>query len=75
MLARIHELARIGADFAFETTLASRHFAQLIVDWKQAGYQFHLVFLSLPSAEMAIHRVRDRVRRGGHHVPDDRVRS
>jgi predicted ABC-type ATPase len=33
-----------------------------------------LVFLALPSPELAIARVADRVRRGGHHVPDVVVR-
>ncbi len=75
MLDRIHKLANEGADFAFETTLASRHFARLVAGWKEKEYQFHLIFLWLPGAETAVNRVRDRVRRGGHHVPDDRVRS
>jgi predicted ABC-type ATPase len=75
MLERIHALAGAGADFAFETTLASRHFAGRIAGWKANGYQFHLVFLWLPSAEMAINRVKGRIRRGGHHVPDGQVRS
>jgi predicted ABC-type ATPase len=75
MLHRIRELAAEGADFAFETTLASRHYAGRIKNWKASGYQFHLMFLWLPSAEMAISRVKDRVRRGGHHIPDDTVRN
>jgi predicted ABC-type ATPase len=32
------------------------------------------MFLSLPSADLAVARVTDRVRRGGHHVPDSVVR-
>jgi predicted ABC-type ATPase len=75
MLERIHELATAGADFAFETTLASRHFAGRIEGWKASGFVFHLVYLWLPSADMAINRVKDRVRRGGHHVPDSHVRN
>lgn len=37
-------------------------------------YRTHLIFLSLPSADLAMARVADRVRRGGHHVPDAVVR-
>ena len=44
------------------------------MEWKTTGYFFHLVYLWLPSAEHAIQRVKDRVRRGGHSVPDDDVR-
>jgi len=73
MLDRLKELAGRKADFAFETTLASRSFASWLVELKQAGYQAHLLFLWLPSAEMAIARVASRVQRGGHHIPDDVV--
>jgi predicted ABC-type ATPase len=38
MLERLHELARQRADFAFETTLASRTFAPWIRDRTEAGY-------------------------------------
>jgi len=74
MLARIRELARQRASFAFETTLASRSFAPWIEDLKGRGYQFHLVFLWLPSADFAVERVRDRVRLGGHDVPEETIR-
>jgi predicted ABC-type ATPase len=75
MVERLLTLAERRADFALETTLASRSFARRVRDWKEFGYLFHLLFLWLPSAEFAIRRVQDRVRRGGHHVPDDRVRD
>lgn len=39
-----------------------------------AGYECHLVFLWLPSADFAVARVADRVRLGGHDVPEDTVR-
>lgn len=74
MLDRLKELASEKADFAFETTLASRSFAPWLGELKRSGYQTHLLFLWLPSAEMAIARVESRVQRGGHHVPDDVVR-
>lgn len=74
MLDRLKELASEKADFAFETTLASRTFAPWMVELKRSGYQTHLLFLWLPSAEMAIARVESRVQRGGHHVPENVVR-
>lgn len=73
MLDRLKELASRDADFAFETTLASRSFAPWLVELKRSGYQAHLLFLWLPSAEMAIARVASRVQRGGHHVAADVV--
>ena len=73
MLERIHLLAKERVDFAFETTLASRTFAPWIKELKQTGYIFHLVFLWLPSEEFAIARVAERVRMGGHNVPEETI--
>ena len=74
MLARLRELAGQQISFAFESTLASRSLAPWIRQLLQAGYQFHLVFLWLPSAALAVQRVASRVRMGGHAVPADVVR-
>jgi predicted ABC-type ATPase len=74
MLRRLQELVRQGVSFAFETTLASRSFAPWIRELTQTGYQFHLVFLWLPSADFAVQRVADRVRLGGHGVPEATIR-
>lgn len=74
MLRRLDELAASRTSFAFETTLASRTFAPWLRVRLAEGYAFHLVFLVLSSPEAAIERVRQRVREGGHFVPDDAVR-
>jgi predicted ABC-type ATPase len=74
MLGRVRELARDGRDFAFETTLASRSFAPWLKDLQNGGYTFHLVYLWLPTVDLAIARVAERVRRGGHAVAEDTVR-
>lgn len=74
MLERIHQLADDGATFAFETTLASKTFAQWIKRLKEVGYKFHLVFLWLRSEELAIFRVAERIKMGGHSVPEETIR-
>ena len=74
MLHRLKALAAQRANFAFETTLASRSFAPWLQDLNAAGYQVHLLFLWLPSPEMAVARVAERVRAGGHNVPDATIR-
>lgn len=63
-----------GESFAFETTLAGRGYARAIPRWQAAGYRVSLIFLTLPSLEIAIARVAERVRQGGHSVPDDVIR-
>jgi predicted ABC-type ATPase len=73
MLERLRFLAAARRDFAFETTLAGRGRARWLQELRSAGYRTHLVFLALPSAALAVARVAERVRQGGHHVPDDVV--
>lgn len=74
MLERIHYLAKKRIDFAFETTLASRTFAPWIAELLKKGYDFHLVFLWLPNEDFAVARVAERVRMGGHDVPEKTIR-
>lgn len=74
MLSRLRELAGKRVSFAFETTLASRTFAPWLGDLRASGYGVQLVFLWLPSADFAVERVADRVRSGGHNVPEETVR-
>jgi predicted ABC-type ATPase len=74
MLERVRQLASEGRDFAFETTLASRSFAPWLKRLQLDGYVFHLVYIWLPTVELAVARVAERVRRGGHTVPEDTVR-
>jgi predicted ABC-type ATPase len=74
LLARLHELAAQRRSFAFETTLASRSLAPWLADLVGRGYEFHLVFLWLRSEDLAVHRVADRARLGGHDVPEQTVR-
>lgn len=74
MLEQIHEHAQKGDSFAFETTLSGRIYTQLIPQWQAERYIVKLFFLKLPSPEMAIARVRQRVAAGGHNVPEDVIR-
>lgn len=74
MLNRLHELVQRRATFSFETTLASRSFAPWLKSLRTKGYRVHLVFLWLASADLAVKRVQDRVRLGGHHVAEVDIR-
>jgi predicted ABC-type ATPase len=74
MLERIETLARQQVDFGFETTLAGRGWLPLLHKLREQGYRLNMFFLWLPSAELAISRVEERVRAGGHAVPEAVVR-
>ena len=71
MLSEMDRLAAEGRSFAFETTLAGRGYLRRIDRWRRQGYRVTLLFLSLPSPEVAIERVRQRVAQGGHNIPAD----
>ncbi|MDQ1611003.1 MAG: hypothetical protein QOG00_934 [Pyrinomonadaceae bacterium] len=69
MLSRLADLARARQSFAFETTLATRSYASFVARLRREGYEFQLLYLTLRSPELAVERVRSRVRLGGHGVP------
>ena len=74
MLEEIASRVSRGHDFAFETTLSGRAYARQIPLWRSQGYHVKLIFLSLPSVEMAIARVSTRVAQGGHAIPEAVIR-
>jgi predicted ABC-type ATPase len=74
MLQEIDECVAAGHDFAFETTLSGLSYLQKIKRWQTLGYQVKLWFLSLPSGDLAVSRVAQRVMQGGHNIPEDVIR-
>ncbi len=74
MLQEIKRRVCAGESFAFETTLAGRNYARLIPRSRAAGYYVKLIFLSLPTADLAVERVAARVAQGGHNVPEEVIR-
>lgn len=74
MLTRLRDLANQRLNFAFEITMASRTFAPWLGELIERGYALHLIYLWLPTPELAISRVTQRERLGGHHVPPEIVR-
>jgi len=71
MLEHIHTMIHQHLSFAFETTLSTRSYAHLLSEMKQHGYAVYLIFLYLDSPNLAIDRVHERIRQGGHAIPDD----
>jgi predicted ABC-type ATPase len=51
-----------------------RGYLRQIGRWQAAGYRVKIIFLRLASAEEAIARVTERVRQGGHGIPQDVIR-
>jgi predicted ABC-type ATPase len=74
MLSEIIEHVAKNNSFAFETTLSGLGYARAIPQWRAKGYHVKLVFLQLPNADTAIARVSERVRQGGHNIPEATIR-
>lgn len=74
MLAELERHFRAGESFAFETTLSGRAYLRHIRRWQQAGYRVELIFLRLNHADEAVARVAQRVRQGGHDIPEAVIR-
>jgi predicted ABC-type ATPase len=74
MLEEIRSFAERSVSFAFETTLSGRSHLTLLRKLKAEGYDIHFFFLWLKSSDLALSRVKERVSRGGHDVPEPVVR-
>lgn len=74
MLRRMEELVSDRTSFGFETTLATRQISRWLERWRQAGFVVIVGFMALPHEAMAVARVQERVRAGGHNVPEATIR-
>ncbi|WP_188797330.1 AAA family ATPase [Dyella nitratireducens] len=74
MLEEIAECVRRGESFAFETTLSGFGYRRHIDQWRSLGYHVSLYFLALPDAQIALSRVAERVKQGGHDIPEPVIR-
>jgi len=61
-------------DFAFETTLGGNTIPRLLAEAAAQGIGVYVWYAGLSSPELHIQRVRSRVRRGGHDIPEDTIR-
>lgn len=64
-----------GRDYRFETTLGGSTITRLLEKAARAGFLLHVWFCGLESPELHIKRVRARVARGGHDIPEAKIRE
>lgn len=74
MLRRMDELAGEGRSFAFESTLAGLALTRRIDRFLLHGYAVRIAYLWLDDPDLAVERVKQRARSGGHDVPEQDVR-
>lgn len=61
-------------DFALETTLGANTIPALLAKAAAQGIEVHVWYAGLASPELHIERVRKRVRKGGHDIPEEDIR-
>jgi predicted ABC-type ATPase/predicted transcriptional regulator with HTH domain len=71
LLLEIESASKKGIDFSFETTLSGKSYVPFLKRLIRAGYAIHVLFLWIPNVTLSLKRIAERVRRGGHHIPDD----
>lgn len=72
-IRRLRRAVEAERDLVVESTLAGRGMNRMLTGLQDAGYRVRLVFLVLDSPDLCVQRVRERVQRGGHHVPREDV--
>jgi len=74
MLERIDELIAERKDFAIETTLSTLSYASLFREMHAQGYEIFLLFVCIQNVNEAIKRVKQRVKDGGHNIPEEVIK-
>src|SRR6185503_10353107 len=57
-------------DFAIETTLGGTTITALLLEAARRGFEVRVWYAGLATPELHVARVRSRVRRGGHDIPE-----
>lgn len=73
-LERIEECLAKNVSFTQETTLSGRKTEDTAARAKQQGYHVRLYYVGLDTPEECLARIENRVRRGGHDIPENDVR-
>ncbi|MBB3594776.1 putative ABC-type ATPase [Rhizobium sp. BK529] len=73
-LLKIAEMIATRQSFIFETTLSSNQSLRMMRDAKAAGFTVGLYYVALDSVETNVERVRQRVLKGGHDIPEENIR-
>jgi predicted ABC-type ATPase len=74
LLAEFQTFVTRHETFAFESTLSGTTYIRLLKQAKRHGFSLYLHYLWLPTPTIAIARVRERVKKGGHDVPEADIR-
>lgn len=72
-LKKINECIGKGVSFTQETTLSGRRTEATAKQCRELGYRVRLFYIGLDTATESLARIANRVRRGGHNIPENDV--
>lgn len=70
---RINDCLEKGIDFTQETTLSGQKTLKTILAAREKGYRIVLHYIGVSSAEESLSRIKNRVSKGGHDIPETDV--
>jgi len=70
-----HQLVKEKISFTFETVMSARDKVDFLKKAQDAGYRTYLYFIATKDSIINISRVQNRVRKGGHAVPKEKIVS
>ena len=71
---RLNEAITQNKSLLIESMLSGRYLQKSIERLQKQDYQIRIVFLFVESTEILIERIAERVKKGGHFVPDEDVK-
>jgi len=70
-----HQLLKSKISFTFETVMSSKDKVDFLKKAQETGYRTYLYFIATQDPIVNISRVNNRVKLGGHSVPEDKIVS
>jgi predicted ABC-type ATPase len=71
----LEDAIRHHTNFNFETTLGANTIPTLLREAAESGLLVHMYYVGLESPEMHVRRVASRVQKGGHSIPEGKIRQ
>ena len=68
-----YQLLKQGQSFTFETVMSSADKVLFLAKAKELGYKTYLYFVATENPSINLERIKNRVKNGGHNVPEDKV--
>ncbi len=67
---RLNDNIKNHKNFVVETTLSGTYINKVAIRAKEAGFEIKIIYIFLDNPQLCIERVRSRVIKGGHDVPE-----